>query len=259
MSEEMKTRVQQQFGKNAEKYVTSVRHAKGEDLTLLVSAAQATKEMTVLDIATGGGHVANALAPLVKQVTALDLTQEMLNSAKVFIEGNGHGNVEFVKGDAEQLPFEDASFDIVTCRIAAHHFPNVPAFLREAYRVLKPGGKLQLIDNVSPEDGRLGEFYNEVERLRDRSHVRALSKSEWIGQLEQTHFQLDALICFQKPFEFQSWCQRMGLTPEEQGEVKAEFIKAEPATWEFFRITADAGEIVSFVGQSAYFQASKSL
>ncbi|MFF2908430.1 methyltransferase domain-containing protein [Paenibacillus sp. NPDC057934] len=258
MSEEMKTRVQQQFGKNAEKYVTSTRHAKGEDLTLLVSAAQATKEMTVLDIATGGGHVANALAPLVKQVTAVDLTQEMLNSAKAFIQGNGHGNVEFVKGDAEQLPFEDASFNIVTCRIAAHHFPNVPAFLREAYRVLKPGGKLQLIDNVSPEDGRLGEFYNEVERLRDRSHVRALSKSEWIKQLEQTHFQLDALICFQKPFEFQSWCQRMGLTPEEQDEVTAEFMKAEPAIREFFRITADAEEIISFVGQSAYFQASKS-
>lgn len=86
MSDVIKSQVQKQFAKNAGKYVTSAGHAKGEDLALLVASSQATPDMNVLDIATGGGHVANALAPLVQRVTALDLTEEMLQAAERFIQ-----------------------------------------------------------------------------------------------------------------------------------------------------------------------------
>ena len=257
MSERIKEQVQQQFAKNAGKYVYSAHHARGDDLALLVSASQAHPEMNVLDIATGGGHVANALAPLVKQVTAYDLTEAMLKSAAAFIQGNGHWNVDFVRGDAEALPFADGSFERVTCRIAAHHFPDIPAFLSEAYRVLKPGGRLQLIDNVVPDDEGLAGFYNEVEKLRDPSHVRALAKSEWLRQLERSGFRLEALICFVKPFDYDSWCERAGLTPLEQERVKAAFLQAPQAARDFFSVREEGGELLGFTGEAAYLQASK--
>jgi len=257
MTDKIKEQVQQQFAKNAGKYVTSPRHAKGEDLALLISSSQANDAMYVLDIATGGGHVANALAPLVKHVTAYDLTEEMLKSASDFIRGNGHLNVDFVRGDAERLPFADESFDLVTCRIAAHHFPNIFAFLSESYRVLKPGGRLLVIDNVSPENREMDEFYNRVEKLRDPSHVRALSKSQWIVLMEQSKFYLEGMTCFAKPFEFHSWCERMGLTPVEQERVLNEFLQASEETRSFFHMEFDDKDLISFVGEAAYFQTIK--
>ena len=149
---DIKKDVQQQFGKSAASYVSSPIHKDGKDLLKMVEMATVTGEEHLLDIATGGGHTANAFAPLVKKVTAIDLTAEMLEAAENFIKGNGHQNVEFVQGDAEKLPFSDESFDIVTCRIAPHHFPNVDIFIKEVHRVLKPQGQFLLDDNVVPEE-----------------------------------------------------------------------------------------------------------
>lgn len=95
MEDSIKQQAQRQFAKNAAKYVTSPGHTAGEDLAYLVSASGAEKHMDVLDIATGGGHTANALAPLVRSVIAYDLTEEMLAAAEAFITGNGRTNVSF--------------------------------------------------------------------------------------------------------------------------------------------------------------------
>src|SRR5690606_35902760 len=109
-----------QFGSNARNYVISQIHAKGRDLDFIREVVKGGKNKVLLDVATGGGHVANALAPLFKTVTALDLTPKMLAQAEEFIESNGHDNVVFVQGDAEDLPFGDKSYDVVTCRVAPH-------------------------------------------------------------------------------------------------------------------------------------------
>ena len=107
---DIKKDVQQQFGKNAASYVSSPIHKDGKDLLQMVQMAKLNGLEHLLDIATGGGHTANAFAPLVKKITAVDLTTEMLVAAENFIGKNGHRNVEFVQGDAEKLPFEDESF-----------------------------------------------------------------------------------------------------------------------------------------------------
>jgi ubiquinone/menaquinone biosynthesis C-methylase UbiE len=92
---------------------------------LVVIVKDHGKTDNLLDIATGGGHVANAMAPFFNAVTALDITADMIKEAEKFIRLNGHENVSFIQGDAENIPVPDESFEVVTCRIAAHHFPNV--------------------------------------------------------------------------------------------------------------------------------------
>lgn len=247
---DIKKQVQEQFGKNAAGYVTSEIHAKGQDLQKLLSIANAAKHDVVLDIATGGGHVANGFAPLAGRVVALDLTKNMLQKAEQFIRANGHMNVEFVQGDAERLPFADKTFTITACRIAPHHFPNVPAFIKESYRILQENGTFLLIDNVAPEKDEWDMFYNTVEKKRDPSHHRALKKSEWLSLLEEARFQIEQLITFSKMFKFQSWWERMGLPEQEKTELEQYMLQAAPETKAHFHIVIEDGRVMSFQGQS---------
>ncbi len=156
--------VKKQFGSNADKYVNSKIHAKGLDLQYVVQQVESRHNNRLLDVATGGGHVANMLAPMFEEVVALDLTEQMLEKAKVFIKQNGHENVSFVAGNAEDLPFAAHFFDTITCRIAAHHFTNPAQFIYEVNRTLKDNGLFILIDNVSPENNEYDTFYNFIEK-----------------------------------------------------------------------------------------------
>ncbi|WP_053363702.1 class I SAM-dependent methyltransferase [Bacillus sp. FJAT-27251] len=246
-----KEKVLQQFGRNAANYVTSTSHAKGDDLHQLVQIiAGRNRGGAVLDVATGGGHVANALAPLFQQVIALDLTPEMLEKAKGFIESNGNENVAFVQGDAENLPFPDSSFGTVTCRIAAHHFPDVRQFVREVCRVLQDNGLFILVDNVAPEIPEFDEFYNVVEKARDHSHVRAYKKTEWIAMLEEEGFTVENMAAFKKKFLFDNWCGMMDLHQEEKEQLNAFMMGAAEELKQYFLIEQHGKQVHSFQGQS---------
>jgi ubiquinone/menaquinone biosynthesis C-methylase UbiE/catechol 2,3-dioxygenase-like lactoylglutathione lyase family enzyme len=252
-----KEAVKAQFSRSAEGYVTSEIHAKGKDLRKLVEIAKPSPEAYVLDVATGGGHVANALAPLVKKVVAFDLTQEILNVAGRFIKDNGHRNVDFVQGDAENMNFADASFDIITCRIAPHHFPHVTSFVKEVARTLKPGGQFLLIDNVVPEEDEMDQFYNEVEKRRDYSHYRAWKKSEWLNMLEEQGFEIDEWYCFPKTFLFENWTDRMHLTSDEKQNLSTFMINTTNKIKEKFRIESKNGNVYSFQGESILLKSTK--
>lgn len=254
---DLKNDVQQQFGKSADSYVKSPIHKDGKDLQKLLEMAEVTGKEELLDIATGGGHTANAFAPQVKRVTAVDLTQEMLLAADKFVKENGNQNVEFVKGDAEDLPFLNNSFDIVTCRIAPHHFPNINQFTKEVCRVLKQGGQFLLDDNVVPEDDEFDQFYNKIEKWRDYSHFRAWKKSEWIRMLEFAGFEIDEWHRFEKIFYFDSWCNRMNLPSEEKKKLNQYFISASDRIKDKFRITIKDRQIVSFQGEAIILKAIK--
>src|SRR5690349_6361465 len=115
-SSEVKAHAQERFGQFAQGYVESKVHSSGGDLDRLVELAQPQPDWVMLDVATGGGHTALKFAPLVKKVVALDLTPQMLEAAEKFITSKGVTNVEFKQGDAESLPFETNTFDLVTCR-----------------------------------------------------------------------------------------------------------------------------------------------
>ena len=178
-----KTLVQEQFGKTAASYLTSKPHALGKSLERMVALTAPQKSWRALDVATGGGHVAYTFAPHVERIWASDITQEMLDMVKAEAQKRGLANLRTTYAKAEALPFEDANFDLVTCRIAPHHFESIPAFLGEVHRVLKPGGLLALVDNVVPA-GSVGDYINAFERFRDPSHLRAWTMEEWRDALK---------------------------------------------------------------------------
>jgi ubiquinone/menaquinone biosynthesis C-methylase UbiE len=254
---DIKKDVQQQFGNNANSYVSSPIHKDGKDLLMMVKMAEVNGQEILLDIATGGGHTANAFAPLVKKVTALDLTAKMLAAAESFITGNGHSNVEFVLGDAENLPFPDDSFDIVTCRIAPHHFPNVELFIKEVYRVLKPNGQFLLDDNVVPENEEYDHFYNKIEKLRDYSHFRAWKKTDWIKKLEESGLEIFEWRRFEKTFRFEPWCANMKLPEPEKNNLTQLILKSSKEIKQKFSILIENDKIISFVGEAIVLKAIK--
>src|SRR5258707_8069919 len=122
---EHKERIQARFGASAQGYVDSTTHASGEDLGQIVAWAEGGPDRVALDVATGGGHTALALAPLFERVVASDLTEAMLRSAEALSQRRGATNISFRKADAEALPFGDQEFDLMTFRTAPHHFPHV--------------------------------------------------------------------------------------------------------------------------------------
>ncbi|MCM3692505.1 class I SAM-dependent methyltransferase [Neobacillus niacini] len=254
---DIKNDVQQQFGKNATSYVSSPIHKDGKDLLKMVEMAELTGQEVLLDIATGGGHTANAFAPLVSRVTAVDLTTEMLVAAENFIKENGHQNVEFIQGDAEQLPFTNESFDIVTCRIAPHHFPHVDSFIKEVHRVLKPKGQFILDDNVVPEKNDYDQFYNTIEKIRDYSHFRAWKKSEWIQKIEESGLEIFEWHRFEKTFRFEPWCANMKLPESEKNQLTQLILKSSKEIQEKFRIQIENDKVISFVGEAIVLKAIK--
>ena len=202
-----KTIVQEQFGKTAASYLTSKVHAKGASLERLVELTKPQKSWRALDVATGGGHVAYTFAPHVDRMWATDITQEMLDMVKAEAKKRGLANLRTAYAKAEALPFEDASFDLVTCRIAPHHFDSIPDFLSEVHRVLKLGGLAAIVDNVVPP-GSAGDYVNAFERFRDPSHLRSWTMEEWRAAFKKAGFTIVHEEQLYKQMEFKSWAAR---------------------------------------------------
>jgi ubiquinone/menaquinone biosynthesis C-methylase UbiE len=250
--------VQQQFGPSAEQYVTSAFHAHGSDLGRLIELAGPQGHERVLDVATGGGHTALAFAPRVREVAALDLTQPMLDAASAFITSKGITNVTYHRAPAEELPFDDASFDIVACRIAAHHFADAAAFAREAARVLKPGGTFLLGDHLGLDDPEYDTFMDRFERWRDPSHVRAYTVAEWCAFLEPVGLQIEHTEPITRnSYDFQDWTARIRTPADERDALEQWLLAAEPRFKQFFAIVEKDGHVESLRGNFGIIVARK--
>jgi ubiquinone/menaquinone biosynthesis C-methylase UbiE len=198
---------QKEFGANAQEYITSKPHAQGASLERMVTLAQPQRDWRGLDVATGAGHVAYAFAPHVARMWATDITDEMLGIVRQQAAERKLSNVRTAYARAEALPFDDESLDLVTSRIAPHHFDSIAAFLRETRRVLKPDGTLALVDNVVPP-GSVGDYVNAFERFRDPSHLRAWTTDEWREALTEHGFRIDHEEELSKTMEFATWAGR---------------------------------------------------
>jgi len=228
--------VRAQFGKTAAAYVSSATHASGEDLDRLIAVAAPRSGERALDLGCGVGHTLRRIAPLGAFAVGADATLEMLQAGRASVVSAP--NAAFAQSDATALPFADASFDLVTCRLAAHHFTDAAGAFREVARVLRPGGRLVLVDNYAPDDPSLDAFINELETLRDASHVRNRTITGWRALLVDAGLRasVESELMTTK-LTTEAWLERSQTPADRAAEVRRRLRDAPAAAVMTFRIT----------------------
>jgi len=201
--------VEKQFGSQASAYLTSAVHAYGRDLQQLRARLAECPGAQVLDLGCGAGHASFTAAEVVAQVTAYDLSAQMLEVVENAAREKGLTNVNTRQGYAEALPFADASFEVVISRYSAHHWHDVGQALREVKRVLKPGGTVIVMDVMSPGHPMRNIWLQTVEALRDTSHVQNYSSGEWLSMMTEAGLISRMLTTDRLVLEFASWVARM--------------------------------------------------
>ncbi len=184
------------WDERAEAYRTSEAHREGEDLDLLVEWAQGAR--TALDVATGGGHVARRFRDAGLDVVSLDPAPGMEPD---------------VVAPAEKLPFDDGSFDVVACRVAAHHFEDVGAAVREMARVSRD--RVLVSDNLFVD-----EQSEEADRIRDASHVRNYTETEWRSFFAEGGLEVEQVHTYVHPVLLEPWLERAGCTGKDAERVR---------------------------------------
>lgn len=207
--------VARSFGTRAEAYLTSEVHSQGADLKRLAEhVAAGVAGASVLDLGCGAGHASFAVAPVAGEVVAYDLTEAMLRVVASAARDRGSKNISTRQGSAESLPFASGQFDWVISRYSAHHWKDVAQALKEATRVLKPGGRACFIDVAGAPSPLLDTHLQTFELLRDPSHVRNYSIREWLALFEDAGFHARINSAWRLPIEFSSWVTRIGTPPD---------------------------------------------
>ncbi|WP_414041050.1 class I SAM-dependent methyltransferase [Acidithiobacillus sp. M4-SHS-6] len=218
--------VEQQFGVAATDYLNSPAHAQGADLGRLRQAFAGQSALRILDLGCGAGHASFALADVVGEVFAVDLSAEMLRVVAEQSRRRALTNIHTDQHGAESLPFADGGFDGIVSRFSAHHWANLPAALREMRRVLHPQGKCVIIDVCAPENPLWDTFLQTVEILRDPSHVRDYRVSEWERMLATAGWRVVDQDTWKLPLDFVSWIARMRCPEERVTAIKSVWNRA---------------------------------
>lgn len=220
-------KVEEQFGRVADAYLSSTVHSQGADLATVAEKFRDTSDATVLDLGCGAGHLSFAIGPHVRSTIAYDLSSEMLDVVRHEAERRNLGNIITKQGRVDELPFEDASFDWVCTRYSAHHWTGVPQAIGAIRRVLKPGGTFILIDTCAPASPLLDTHLQAIELFRDGSHVRNYTQEQWVAMLRVQGFEVEAHSLWKISIDFKSWVQRMR-TPSLHVDALSSLLKNAP-------------------------------
>src|SRR5579862_2979768 len=236
---------QQQFDRQSDRY------GQGHILSDVSDVKEALRRLTwlkpgrALDVATGAGHTGLCLASVGWQGTLADISTAMLERAAATARERGL-QVETRQHTAESFPYTDDTFDLVTCRVAAHHFSDTAAFVRETARVLKPDGAFLLIDgSIEDNQPAAEEWIHTVEKLRDPSHHRFLSQETWTRLCEDAGLRVvfSELQPFKQP-DLNWYFDTAGTTPENRKKV-LELVRYAPSeARSLFRLGEEEGKIV---------------
>jgi ubiquinone/menaquinone biosynthesis C-methylase UbiE len=228
-----------QFGPRAQAYVESAVHATGADLDQLADVAARVRPTRALDLGCGGGHVAYRLAAHAGEVTACDLSGEMLAAVTAAAAARGLGNIVTRQAAAERLPFADATFDLVASRFSAHHWHDLDAGLAESRRVARPGAAAVWIDGLSPGRPLLDSHLQAIELMRDTSHVRDYTAAEWTAALTRAGFTVQSTTRRRIRMDFPTWIARMRTPAELVAAIRAVQASASEEVRRHFEIEPD--------------------
>ena len=225
-------------------YAASAPHKFGPSLPKLLTLARPVATDVCLDVGTGTGHTAAQLARHAQKVYGLDPAEGMRRAAQDTYRDLA--NLEFVHGTSEVTGFPDATFDLVTARHTLHHHPSMPNTLAELKRVLKRGGRLVIVDEITP-CAEVEAWYHALEATRDPTHGRAYFMSEWRTFIKDAGLKWivgDAETVY--TLNVESWITRMNPSPEQAEQVRQLFREADNAARATFNIVYEQGEAVTF-------------
>ncbi len=218
--------IRTQFTKQASAYAASAQARDEASHMMIVELCQPDPDARVLDVACGPGFLTMAFGRRCKEVIGLDATDAMLSMAMSEAKKRGMGNVRFEKGIATELPFPSASFDIVCCRAAFHHFPDPKLVLAEMSRVVKTGGKIVIADIVTSEDPMEADVHNEIERLCDPTHVKALTAIEFRNLFRLNKLDIITDLPGRITYDLDGWILHGGPTAEIETKIRRRFNEA---------------------------------
>ena len=236
------TLAQQMFGPQAGVYAESKVHIRDDSLDSVQRLTGpdflpgATPYRWAVDIGTGAGFTAFAMSEVSERVVATDITQPMLRQAKRISGERNLGNLSLSQNAAESLPFADGSLDLITCRVAAHHFRDFEAALDEARRTLRPGGSLVMADSIAPEDDAVAEWMNDIELRRDFSHIQNRKISAITQLLNDRGFEVVGSENERVYLWFNDWVTRTKVADEEAAGLRCDFQEAAPEVKEAFQV-----------------------
>ncbi len=242
------TLAQRMFGPQAGVYAESKVHIRDDSLDSVqrltapaLRQAQGDGEGArpygwTVDMGTGAGFTAFAMAEVSDRVVATDITRPMLQQARRIGGERGLPNVQVAQHAAESLPFADGSLDLITCRVAGHHFRDFEAALDEARRTLRPGGSLVMADSIAPEDDGVAEWMNDIELRRDFSHVENRKISVIRRMLEDRDFEVVGSEDERVYLWFNAWVERTRVPEGEVAALRRDFLGASPAVKEAFQV-----------------------
>jgi ubiquinone/menaquinone biosynthesis C-methylase UbiE len=214
--------VRREFGQQATRFgEQGLTLSNQAYLDWMVEQLDLQSHFEVLDVAAGTGHLSRAIAPHVKRVVALDLTPEMLAQGEHEAEQQGLTNVVFEQGEAEHLTYGNEAFDLVVTRFSLHHFADARGPAQEMVRVCQRGGRVAVIDMVSPDDPAVAVTYNHLERLRDPSHVRALTADELQGLVREVGLHIVHTIPRDVEVHLNRWLDLTRATPAARETIRA--------------------------------------
>ncbi len=214
MSKRHRETVQKQFTKTADAFSKYAVRDTPEVVAEKVEFAKPQPADLALDVACGPGAYALALAPRVRFVRGIDVTEEMIRQARAFQAEKQIVNAAFDCGEAEALPYPDAAFDLVSCQMSLHHLPKPELALGEMARVTKPEGRILVIDALSPEMDAKHVLHNRIEALRDPSHTESLRLTTFLKMFEECGLEILRQALKRRQRSFNHWMLRAGLEPK---------------------------------------------
>jgi ubiquinone/menaquinone biosynthesis C-methylase UbiE len=250
------TLAQQMFGSQAPVYATSSVHVHDNSLELVRRLAAPVGYGWALDLGTGAGFTAFTMTEFSSRVLASDPTLPMLHQTRRMGEERNLAGLRLSQNVAEALPVADGVLDLVTCRVAAHHFTDFARALDEIRRVLKPGGVLVMADSVSPEDDAVSRWMNDVELRRDFSHGKNRKVSEIEAMLRESGLPMAQREYARIYLRFNEWVARTATPADEVGALRKDFLEASPAVREAFQVEP-VGEDIHFSWPCLVFRAVK--